>query len=94
MDAKHVCQFVYCPHNVLFQLFNIPREPIVNGYVRECGGCMRAITKEEEDEGACGMRRPASQMELAEIYCVRLNSIQHAEKSALRKTQKKLKIRL
>ena len=91
MNAKHMCLFVYCESNVMFQIFDVPREPVVTDYVRQCGACMRAILKEEEDEGACGMRRPATQEEIAEIYQVHIFSVQHAEKTALKKIQKKLK---
>ena len=88
--AQKVCPYICCEHNVLFQIFNVDKDPVVTEWVRECGACMCEITPEEEQGGVAGMRRAASQKEIAEIYGVWDTAVQQCEDKALKKLRKGL----
>ncbi len=92
MKAKKVCFYTDCPHSMLRQIFRCKADPDVTPYVEEAGACMCEITPEEERAGFPGMRRGATQEEIAEIYGVWLNAVQTAENKAIKKLQKRLKI--
>ena len=94
IPAKMVCPLRSCPHHMLQKIFKVKAEPVITNYVIEAGGCMCEITPEEEQDGLCGMRRSATQEEIAEIYQVWLNAVQTVENKAIKTLQKRIGIDL
>jgi hypothetical protein len=88
IPAKKVCPYTLCPHNVLFQIFEVDHQPVITDWVRENGACMREISPEEERDGVAGMRRGTTQEEIAKIYGIRLFAVQQKETRAFGKLRK------